>query len=537
MAHASDSKDSESLFFRKYNSLILNGLSHLLKTYPKYNKPVKSAFDAASLVIKGNPDSFIPASRAKPLFLKFQKQIEARDEKLFTQKNEFTEMLDIDMAQMWKDIDHETHWSWIEDQLDVLMDWNDYQEKKKSTNELAISDSKSKPKSKPQANVISTSPETEKEVQTFGTKTLDKMSTLLKQSKSPFYKDFHSLQDNIAKMATSAKDQKDVKTDPKESPMEFALNLVNSLAEDDETEDETLKPEWQTLSEKEKEARLAAQNIQKMKRISKLKYLVGNALDIESLKEIRDPSLLSEIRKEAEEQKKLDQDKKLMDPYSLSTHVNFSLIVFVEWMLTERGHAVSTKTGKPFFPELKEAYDYLLEKFKEQKSRTDIPDLLGAWVKSNAELLSKKKEELFTETETMHPVLKWIQAPLLWKTFDRDSKDIFWSKAQRLLQLTKIYFGLKDLNFAEATDVINRFLTTSKVSYDSPASSIQPRKLFQNLLLQAGLGNNLELLSSKIKDEKDMKEMMSKVSSLLDGLIDSSSENGKDDEDDVEDPK
>jgi hypothetical protein len=266
--------------------------------------------------------------------------------------------------------------------------------------------------------------------------------------------------------------------------------------------------ELEGKSEKEKESEMARRAMEEIRLKNELKYAIGKLTDIESLQQTNDPEILENEKQElAAETERMNNPEKNRE-YTITSHFNHKLLLFLNKMHNVRGQLKSKKDGRILFPGIKNAFAQLLKMFKENPATEAVIKPVGTWVVEHKQQLLDRDDRLFLEPN--HPFLVEMNAAALWSTFKPHERVNFWTIVGHPLQLATIFHHLDNDDLRDIADIVNDLLAAGKIAYDRDPSTLNGKQVITKAIKRGCTTNKIAKIKGlfgKMQKEKDGKTL------------------------------
>jgi hypothetical protein len=460
----------------------------------------------------------MPAQMAYPMYAKYAKLIEERDVRIFTEHDigDLKSRAGVDPRAFWLKADDRTKeaiWRATEDHWDALQDIH---ELCPFAQEGGLMDEK-------KVAVPPVDSKANEEEQTAAQKIVSKkviksLKGLLGDSADSSN---DSLQSLLSRIESGAEDAASMAPPDPETLITLMNGFVSKVtgnggAADDDEDEDTVDEQGQPLSEKEIMARRASRTIEEIQRKNRLKHVVGTFFGVESLTRTTDPAILEAVRKEEDAEKERLKNPESTRNSGLCASANYKILALLERLTTLWGNIKSSKDGRILFPQLQIAFDGLLDRFKVFPNDPIAVTQIGAWAVTNARAIKVRDDSLFLKPT--HPWLVEFKSDQLWKAMSPSSRETLWTLAARPIQLCAVHRRLDAAGLSDVTDLLDGFLGSQGLAYDSDGSQIKPKTLLDETLFHAastGKLSRIQALFSRMSNPADQGKTVSTIVSLL----------------------
>jgi hypothetical protein len=574
MSSSSSSSSSSSVqtqdrinhLYNVFNENVKEFLQFFCAKYGKVYPKINSKMDQFMMIYNLSQCTPIPAMMTWPMYKSHETTIQSiadiQDETLREQKlNElFTtydvgdvkESFGIDPKQFWTSCDGSTRekiWDFTLRNLDALLDINDVRpfdgEKKKivpttvNSNSL-VTEKKSNlsiKNDKKDDKTDETDKEEQRRQQEITNSLKETLSQVVGQERS-------SEMSKLFDEATVQNQDGKMGMDPEKMTSLFS-GMISQLSrithqgdesdeEDDEDDNDNENENGEEensqknkavkkgmMSDHDAQRRKVRRQLARTKTDNKIKHIVSQMMGSSEL-ETTDQSILEEFRRETEAEESRAKNPSLGRESGVAASCNFKLLELLNRLYEVRGtQTFKSDNTRPLFPQIKQAYDTLLQHFKENPNYDPVVSEIGKWAVEHEAIIKSKHrtgDDVFTLAS--HPWLNEFKAPLLWRTFDQESRFSLWMLAERPLQLAAVHYRLSNNGMDDIRDLIDGFLKSGGIGYDSAPSRKKAKKLMMDSLMRCAVGpkkQKMQAFLSRMGNPKDnaLSNMMGLIKTIV----------------------
>lgn len=313
--------------------------------------------------------------------------------------------------------------------------------------------------------------------------------------------DFEAL---MSKLTTEPEDGKTT-TQDQETMTRILHHFIDKISPMSMGDDEELEGK----SEKEKESEMARRAMEEIRLKNELKYAIGKLTDIESLQQTNDPEILENERVEVAAEAERMQNPEKNREYTITSHFNHKLLLFLNKMHNVRGQLKSKKDGRILFPGIKNAFMQLLTLFKENPATEAVIKPVGDWVVAHKQQLLDRDDRLFLEPDQPYLATD-LNSAALWSTFKPHERVNFWTIVGHPLQLATIFHHLDNDDLRDIADIVNDLLAAGKIAYDRDPNSLNGKQVITKAIKRGCTTHKITKirgLFEKMQKEKDAKTL------------------------------
>ncbi len=526
--------------FTTFNKGMQTFLDDLNKKYGSTYPGISLLANQLRAFTSMDPARRMPAQMAYPMYAKYAKLIEERDVRIFTEHDigDLKSRAGVDPRSFWLKADDRTKeaiWRATEDRWDELQDihelcpFDHVQEVGMDEKKVVVppADSKSDGKGNEEEQTAAQ--------KIVSKKVIKSLKGLLGDSADSSN---DSLQSLLSRIESGAEDAGSMAPPDPETLITLMNGFVSKVtgggagADDDDEDEDTLDEHGQPLSEKEIMARRASRTIEEIQRKNRLKHVVGTFFGVESLTRTTDPAILEAVRKEEDAEKERLKNPESTRNSGLCASANYKILALLERLTTLWGNIKSSKDGRILFPQLQIAFDGLLARFKAFPNDPIAVTQIGAWAVTNARAIKVRDDALFLKPT--HPWLVEFKCDQLWKAMSPSSRETLWTLAARPIQLCAVHRRVDVAGLSDVTDLLDGFLGSQGLAYDSDGSQIKPKTLLDETLFHAastGKLSRIQGLFNRMSNPADQGKTVSTIVSLLHSITNNGVD---DDEEEVE---